>query len=46
MGGCILKKIFMDGCDYLEDIYGWVWLFRAHLPIGMSSCDCLKHIYV
>ena len=25
----------MDGCDYLEDIYG----------IGMSGCDCLKHIY-
>ena len=31
MGGCILKKIFMDGCDYLEDIYGCVLLFRAHL---------------
>ena len=27
-----------------EDIYEWVWLFRAHLWIGMSGCDCLKHI--
>ena len=22
MGGCILKKTLMNGCNYLEDIYG------------------------
>ena len=32
-------------CDCLKHIYGWVWLFRAHLWIGMNGCDCLKPIY-
>ena len=26
----------MDGCDSLEDIYGWVWLFVAHLWVGVT----------
>ena len=32
--GVTIYKIFIGGCDCLEDIY---W-------IGVSGCDCLKHI--
>ena len=35
----------MYGCEYLKDIYGRVSLFRAHLLMGLSGCDCLKNIY-
>ena len=43
--GLSSKKKFIYGCNYLEDIYGWVGLFRAHLWMDVSGCDCLKHIY-
>ena len=29
----------------VENIYGWVYLFRIHLWMGVGVCDCLKHIY-
>ena len=25
----------MDGCDYLEKISEWLWLFKAHLRVGV-----------
>ena len=31
----------MDECDCLEDFYGWVLLFTAHLWVGY----CLEHFY-
>ena len=26
----------MEYCDCLEDIFGWVWLFTAHLWVGLT----------
>ena len=26
----------MGGCTFLEDIYGWVWLFRTHFWVGVA----------
>ena len=42
----------MSGCIFLKDIYGWVWLFKRLLWVGvtvystsMSERDCLEHFY-
>ena len=39
MDECDCLEDFMGGCDCLQHIYGWVWLFRAFLWVGVGGCD-------
>ena len=36
---------FMDECECLEDICGWVCLCRILVWMGVGGCDCSNHIY-
>ena len=36
MGGCNYLWVGIGVCDCLKHIYGWVWLFRKHLWMGVT----------